>query len=838
MHAYLEVPEGHTWFNHAQYVDTLSPEAMRSFIDVTHERYKERLGHRFGIDIPAIFTDEPLFRGMERPRNSDDDRDCIIAWTNTLPQTYQQSFHEDLVEDFPYVLFNATSGRERLARWRFHNHHTDRFSEAFAQQVGSWCENNNLKLTGHMMSEGTLSSQTEWVGEVMRSLQHFGLPGIDMFCNNFEFTTAKQAQSIARQTGAPGVMSELYGVTNWDFPFAGHLQQGNWQAALGIITRVHHLTWYQMGGEAKRDYPASMGEHVPWWPEYSTVEDHFARLNAALRSGQSRCRVGMLHPIESYWMVHGPDADALERERLEAGFEDTLKWMLEGLIDVDLISEATLVPEEAQGKGFQVGEMNYEVIVLPPLLKLRSSTLARLESFMERGGVVILLGSLPTHLDGRREDLAERLSRGISCSWQRESLLKALEPWRDQSVLLPNGAMASDLLYQARDLPGGERMLFLCNSSPERKVEESTLVLEGEWHGESLDTLSGASTPLAFQVNQGKSRLALSVPVAGHHLLKLTPGRVDRPSLKSPSKAEIGRLGKGSIPITLSEENVLLLDAASWRVNQKPWQPREDILRVDNLVRAELGMPPRSGDLAQPWIEPFVAGDQRVSLRFELQLDQPIDGARLAVEGLEKAEIILDGAKVEGDVGPCWVDSAFPTLALPLLQEGTHLLEVTVPFGGSEGLEPLYLVGDFSVHLEGVKARLGAPVTHLHWGDASIQGLAFYGGNITYHLDESLERGDRISIPHFSGVLLTLDHRGVRQGNILRAPWGFDLAQDCEGIDITCFGTRINTFGQLHNPNLERQWFSPGSWRTQGEHWTDECQIRKTGILSSPRHLR
>jgi hypothetical protein len=32
-------------------------------------------------------------------------------------------------------------------------------------------------------------------------------------------------------------------VTNWTFTFEGHKGCGDWQAAMGITFRVHHLTW-------------------------------------------------------------------------------------------------------------------------------------------------------------------------------------------------------------------------------------------------------------------------------------------------------------------------------------------------------------------------------------------------------------------------------------------------------------------------------------------------------------------------------------------------------------------------------------------------------------------
>lgn len=60
-----------------------------------------------------------------------------------------------------------------------------------------------------------------------------------------------------------------------------------------------------MGGEAKRDYPASIGHQSPWYKEYSYIEDYFARLNTILTRGKPYVKVGVIHPIESYWLYWG-----------------------------------------------------------------------------------------------------------------------------------------------------------------------------------------------------------------------------------------------------------------------------------------------------------------------------------------------------------------------------------------------------------------------------------------------------------------------------------------------------------------------------------------------------
>lgn len=137
-----------------------------------------------------------------------------------------------------------------------------------------------------MMGEETLDSQTRFIGDAMRHYRYFDLPGVDMLCDNREYTTVLQAVSVAHQDGKPGILSELYGVTNWDFDFRGYRLQGDWQAALGVVHRVPHHYLMSLGGEAKRDYPASIGHQSPWYTELGYLEDHFARLNTVLTRGE------------------------------------------------------------------------------------------------------------------------------------------------------------------------------------------------------------------------------------------------------------------------------------------------------------------------------------------------------------------------------------------------------------------------------------------------------------------------------------------------------------------------------------------------------------------------
>lgn len=191
-----------------------------------------------------------------------------------------------------------------------------------------------------------------------------------MLYDSRELNTAKQAQSAVHQYGREGMLSELYGVTGWEFDFRGHKLAGDWQAALGVTVRVHHLTWT-------------------------------SRLNTVLSRGKAVVKVGVIHPIESYWLYWGTKEQTQGlRDEMDERFKKLTEWLLFGLTDFDFISESlwkSQTPDDAllSDEAFSVGKMKYETILVPNCLTLRSSTLERLKVFQKKGGRVVFLGELP-----------------------------------------------------------------------------------------------------------------------------------------------------------------------------------------------------------------------------------------------------------------------------------------------------------------------------------------------------------------------------------------------------------------------------------------------------------
>ena len=821
---YLETPRPTPWFNHQTYVDTLSPAAMQRFTEVTHDVYRDAVGEFMGTTIPAMFTDEPRFTRHFPPARSDDRTDSFLAWTTDFADTYRGRYDEDILDLLPEIIWQLPGNRPSRARYRYHNHRADRFAEAFAGTLGGWCERNGIALTGHCMEEVRLLLQTSITGEAMRLLAHFQLPGIDMLCDELELTTAKQAQSIARQFHRPGVTSELYGVTNWDFDFTGHKRQGDWQAALGVTVRVHHLAWLSMAGESKRDYPAAIDEHSPWFREYPLVENHFGRLNTVLTRGKAVCRVGVIHPIESYWLDYGPnDQTFTGRAARDAMFEALPRWMLHGLIDFDYISEA-LWPAQ---------ELDYDCIVVPGLKTIRASTLEKLDAFP---GEVLFAGDLPTFVDGEPRDIGQRQSIPLA----EIALLDALAPYRALTVLTDNGQPASGLLHQLRQ-DGEDRYLFLCNTSRDQGFPNATIQLPGQWSLTEMDTFTGDQRPLPGAITGTMTHFRRDIPAAGHLLLRLSPttAETSAPSGITPAVTEIAQL-VGPVPVTLDEPNVLLLDQAEYRLDDGEWQPVEEVLRACLALKKMAGYEVWGAQNAQPWAEPPLPESHRATLRFTFECAVAAS-AKLALERTELAAIRFDGETVSNHADGYWVDEAIRTVPLPALSAGRHTIEITWPFGQLTDLEWCYLLGDFGVEVAGRTARIVEPVRQLDFSDWTRQGLPFYAGNVTYHC-HATGTGQLLAlrVPRFVAPLLTVAVDDQRTGPIAFPPYQLDLGALTEGehrLDITAFGSRINAFGQLHNCNPHEKWWGPWSYRSKDDAWSYEYQLKAQGLLVAPRVL-
>ncbi len=808
-YAYLKVIKPETWHNNQAYVDTMNKEAIDLFADITYGNYAKHFPDAMGKECRAIFTDEPqVYRAKDFP--SALSLSFERAWTDDFEVTYREKYDEDILDFLPELFFEPKSGVLSAVRYRYFDHVADRFAEAFCDNLGAKAREVGLEFTGHLMEEPTLLSQTRAVGETMRCYRGFGVPGIDMLCSRYEFTTAKQCQSVVHQYGKEGMLSELYGVSRWNYEFRNYKLHGDWQAALGVTLRVPHLSMMSMKGEAKRDYPASIFYQSPWYEKFGLVEDHFGRVNTALTGGKAVTDIAVIHPVESYWLLWGTcERNMRLKQKTEKRFADLTEWLVKSGLDFDFIDESLLPELNKEGDyPLTVGQMQYKVIVIPSCLTLRQTTVERLEKFVANGGKLIFAGDLPLYMDAALSRRPYELASDASCvNFDKKEILRALEPYRVVGFYDESGKHTDNIVSCLRERDGG-LWLFAARAFKERFPDNDVIIRQkltvkvlGEYSATLYNTLDGTTERLSCEEKDGMTEIEACMYNHDSLLIRLEPGKPERIEKELVSD-EQGTPVCDNVPYTLHEPNVLVLDRARFAVDNGKYScARLNLITLDNICRRRCGYAPHGGSICQPWAQVKKDADHTLRLLFTFTSKIEYRAPELALEDAEKAEITFNGKKVEKVVKGYYVDKSIRKITLPDLKKGKNVLEVVLPFGENTDTENCFLLGNFGVEVKAGKCVVTELAPTLSFGNITKQRLPFYGGKLTYHTAFMGDGRDiAVQVGRFCAPVVEVCANGVTK-DIAYAPYVCKIptVQGENKLDVSAYISRQNAFGAIHN---------------------------------------
>ncbi len=838
------------WHNDGAYLDTMNPDAVDAYIAVTHEAYAKRYSVDFGDLIPSMFTDEPNFGywvTAALPGES------AIVWTPALPEEFRRRCGYDVLARLP-ELFLETAGEEfSKVRHDYLRTATELFVESFSRRIGRWCEEHHLPLTGHVLLEGGLQVQMGAVGACMPHYEHMQWPGIDILCDQAdELITAKQCASVADQLGKERVLSELYGCTGWDWPLEGHKFGGDWQLATGVNLRCPHLTHYSLAGGAKRDYPASIFGHSPWWRYYSAVEDYFGRLCYMLSRGTPVRDVLLLHPIESAWGVFLPAQT--KQTAVLAEMETTLREIMHGLsgqhLDWDFADESLLERHGAvsgtHSTVLRVGLMVYKVVVVPPCITLRSSTAALLNEFASQGGTVLFCGRTPTRVDSEPDgELAKLVVSSVHITGDPKRLVPSALQHLPRRVSIREGSKELRSVWCMLRAVEDYQVLFL--QSHDRKAEH-TVEVSVTGHGPVVlwDALSGEKRVLPAEFADGMARFSLTLGPTGSALVTMGMAVPDAHLLAPPPRVVRALTLSGPFTASLTEPNTLPLDYCRFRVGEEEWSDPVPTLKADQLIRARYGLGTRLGEEHQPWYL-YATGAVDVEprdpceMRFEFRVTDVPASLKLAIEAPQDFEVLVNGES-RGEPDGWWVDEDIRTLDITgLTRKGDNEVLLRFVYRPDMELEDLYLVGDFAVKRRGKEApapgrvTLLAPKPTLALGSWVGQGLDFYGGAVRYRIEvekPAAGQGVRVRLP---GVACTCAAIHVN-GQVFVLPWApFEaditraLHEGANTVEIEVVGGRKNILGPLHTP--WRMGTGPHSFSPDHPEWTFEYHLTDHGLM-------
>ncbi len=861
------------WHNGYTYLDTMNHKAVKKFIQVTHEAYRKKCGKHFGKVVPGIFTDEPN-HGGKLPGGGQ----TKLPWTGALPKVFRKRYGYDIVKHIPELFYNIDGDGVTPTRYHYHDCVTHLFVDAFARQIGEWCEKNGIQHTGHVLAEETLESQTGVVGSAMRFYEHMQAPGMDILTErNREYDTAKQVSSAARQFGRKWRLTETYGCTGWDFAFDGHKAIGDWQVALGINLRCQHLSWYTMEGQAKRDYPAGIFYQSPWWELYPTVEDYYARTHAAMTRGEEVRDLLVVHPVESMWTRCRVGWKWSDEVR---GLEDAKLSLRDGLCaenidfdygDEEIMSRHAKVTRAGGVPVVKLGRAAYRAVALPAMVTMRRSTLELLAEFRKRGGVVVFAGEPATYVDAVASGEPAALAAGCLRVKSPRAAARAVEgACRRVSIATPDGEQIHSTLYMLRE-DKDAFYLFVCNTGHElhrmknRGRSEPMVRDRKETYPDVriLGPEGAAGDPVELDAETGKAYLARAKRVKGRAEV-----RTDLPPLSSrifvfPKKkvrkklpvrkllrnVKRSKLGGKRWDVTLSECNNLVLDRPRYRIGDGAWQGPEEILRVDRQVRAALGIKARGGQMVQPWAREKLEDPKRVRVQLSYNFDVeacPTGDLFLALEQPKTFRIFVNGVELSTDADAgWWTDLSLRRIPLDpaLLKPGANTVLLSCDYAEDHpGLEIVYLLGNFGARVDGTDVAVTGAVDSLRLGDWVKQGLAFYSGSVCYvkKIRPKLRKGRRlfVEVPDYRGVAVRVIVDGRPAGVTGWEPNEVDITDfvngDAAELRIEVIGHRRNSHGPHHLSEKWPAWTGPNSFVSGGKGWIDGYQLVPVGLMKAP----
>lgn len=826
------------FYNGFTYLDTMNEEAVARFMELTHEKYAARCGDGFGKNIYGIFTDEP-HHGAVMCSGGIPNRDS--AWITPYPMDlflqFEKRFGYDLKPYLPELFLQYEGRKVSQVKWHYMELLQQLFLERFFKPVDAWCREHHLKFTGHVLHEDSLTAQAVMTGSVMRVYAEMECPGVDVLTeHNRNYWIVKQLTSAARQFDKKQLLSELYGCTGWQMNFQSHKAVGDWQALLGINVRCHHLSWYSMKGEAKRDYPASISYQSAWYQEYAYVEDYFSRLHVFGEQGTPVCHLLVLNPVESTWTMihpgwaHWLDASAPEIRQLQDRYADTFHWLMGAQVDFDYGDEALLKEHGSvvlQGDGtplLKVGKAVYKQVLITGMATIRSSTLALLKQFIQAGGSVVYAGEKPKYIDALpSEDTC--LEGAETIAFTETALRNRFAPLAYATVTDGTGNPLPEIYVQGKE-KRNEVYLFFLNTNRDTDFAQVRISFRDSGRIDQWNPRNGSVTPLG-DLAAGDT-LEISLAPGQEFLCVLKKQAIARTDLVEENWATVEEMKLPQrFSYTLSEPNVCVLDMARWSVNGEQWQAEQEILKVDRVIRSRFNIPWRGGEMVQPWYRQKTEESAvcRVALAFSFHVETLPEGAlQLAMETPEVFQVTVNGSHLPSvNHTGWWVDHTIRTLDLPveMLQIGKNVICLEGDFYPGTDLEAIYLLGNFGVELDGIVKTLTTLPQQLAAGDVRTQGLPFYGAGIKYQVQvPTVTDGQRakLRLDGFDGACVKIESKVIAF-----APYEVEVTH-LAGKEVTLeyMLTRRNTFGPLHEAPALVGGYGPGNFVTEGEHFYAE----------------
>jgi hypothetical protein len=437
--------------------DYLKPEAVKKFIEWTHEEYKKVVGDEFGKTVLGFRGDEPDYG--------------FIPWTDTIIDQFQKRKGYDVR---PYLAsFTQRRGlteQQQRAKADYWDVWSAIFSENFFGTQSKWCAKNNLEYLVHLNHEDQMTGLARSEGDFIRCMRQVQMPGVDAIWSQIWMDKVadypKYASSAAHLFGRPRAFTESFAA----YKPSPDLDQAMWILNHQIVRGINmvEVMWIPASTEGASGMRGWLADER--FPEAAM---YLNRVCYVLSQGRPAAQIGLYYPTMSLWLGN----DEADKNVLAV-----TQQLLESQRDFDFVDEQALSSlMKLEGNNLtNLSGQSYRAIIVPPITAISKASLDRLKSFTQNSGKVIFLGEAPslvvekTFLDAKGPaDISWAVQE--SSGQLTESILKAL-PEPDVTLSLNCPAIK----YLHRKLSDADVYFFFNESEQKQSLTAKLQAAKGQ----------------------------------------------------------------------------------------------------------------------------------------------------------------------------------------------------------------------------------------------------------------------------------------------------------------------------------------------------------------------
>ena len=381
-------------------VNHIDKKAMAHYVDYVGEKYAAHLGDELGKTVESLFGDS-----FEVPiqRNG-------IYWCDSMAGEFQTRKGYDLITHLPAVWWEVGTVSPKI-RYDINDVLDQMGMEAFFDTFATWRHAHGVK--SRVQPYGFVTDNLEGAGAVdipemeVTAGEKDAAPWFDPRIGPREYVS-----SGAHVYGRNIVSAEAYTFIHWQ-PYRATLEE--LKIASDMFLRSGANLFYNHGFLAtpERDitpgrgfYPAiHISPDNVWWPYYHVLSDYIGRCCYLLRQGTFCADVAVYSPLANQWTQNALNARRWTRD-FDWGDLNTL--LIGNGYAYDLVNDEGLQRLSSfDGQSLKIGEMTYQVLIVPNVEAMPLESLRRIDACANQGGVVIALERVPEASCGLRNWQAE-----------------------------------------------------------------------------------------------------------------------------------------------------------------------------------------------------------------------------------------------------------------------------------------------------------------------------------------------------------------------------------------------------------------------------------------------